>query len=380
MKIASVVRALDAHNASSTGNEIESKIVHTGQHYDYEMSRVFFEDLALPEPDAYLGIGSGTHAEQTGRAMIELERVFVEWRPDLVVVVGDVNSTLAGALAAAKLHIPVAHVEAGLRSFDRQMPEEINRLLTDAISDYLFTPSPDADRNLMNEGVAKDRIFFVGNVMIDTLLLSRKKAAEKTILTDLRLVEGGYCVLTLHRPENVDRDDKLAGIGLALNEISQGVPVVFPCHPRTKGTIGRFGLAHLFGTDTGEEKRNLGMPAIRTINPLGYLDFLQLEAKAAFVLTDSGGIQEETTVLGVPCLTLRATTERPVTVSEGTNTVVGAQTQDIIRAALGVLNGKRKKGKRPKLWDGKAAQRIVAILAKRTRETISLDPRIGPDH
>jgi UDP-N-acetylglucosamine 2-epimerase (non-hydrolysing) len=354
MKIAPILRAIKAHNQkaqSQTGaRTLEPILVHTGQHYDYEMSKVFFEDLEMPDPDVYLGIGSGTHAEQTGRAMIEIEKLLIERKPDLVVVVGDVNSTLAGALAAVKLNIPVAHVEAGLRAFDRTMPEEINRLLTDAISDYLFTHSPEADENLKKEGIPEKKIFFVGNVMVDSLLASRGKARHRKILARMGLKNGGYGVLTLHRPDNVDERESLSRIMKAITEVSHKIPIVFPAHPRTQKNLKAFGL--------------LANHKLLISNPLGYLDFLQLMMNSKFVLTDSGGIQEETTILKVPCLTLRDSTERPITVSEGTNVLVGNDKKQIAVEASKVLDGNGKAGKTPKLWDGKAAERIVAILAK----------------
>ncbi len=294
MKIAPIVRAIVKHNASFSADSIEPVLVHTGQHYDYEMSQVFFENLELPEPDFHLSVGSGTHAEQTGRIMIEFEKILLQEKPDIVVVVGDVNSTLAGALAAVKLHIPVAHVEAGLRSYDRSMPEEINRLLTDAISDYLFTPSPDADENLKKEGIAEEKIFLVGDVMVDSLLHNKEKAEHSQILSRLGLKEGNYALLTLHRPSNVDEKERLLNIIRALKEISQRLPIVFPAHPRTQKRLKEFNLLNQSPFTNHQ---------LLLIEPLGYLDFLCLMMKARFVMTDSGGIQEETTVLNIPCLT-----------------------------------------------------------------------------
>jgi UDP-N-acetylglucosamine 2-epimerase (non-hydrolysing) len=351
MKIAPVIRAIDKHNSASSGEPIEHVLVHTGQHYDYEMSQVFFEDLELPQPNLHLGVGSGSHSEQTGKIMIEFEKALLKERPDLVIVVGDVNSTLASALAAAKLHIPVAHVEAGLRSYDRSMPEEINRLLTDAIADYLFTPSPDADENLSKEGIPPEKIFLVGNVMIDSLLFHRDKASQRQVLSKLRLEKGDYALLTLHRPNNVDDKPSLLRIITALRQIAQRIPVVFPAHPRTRKSIAEFGLG-----------QPLEGQRILLIEPLGYLDFLKLEMNARLVMTDSGGMQEETTVLGIPCLTLRETTERPITISQGTNTLVGSDGPRIVEEAFKILDGKGKKGSCPELWDGKAAERIVAVL------------------
>ena len=356
MKIAPLMRAIGKHNACPDGRLIEPLLVHTGQHYDYKMSQIFFENLELTEPDIHLGVGSGTHAEQTGKVMIEFEKVLFQEEPDLVVVVGDVNSTLAAALAAAKLHIPVAHVEAGLRSFDRTMPEEINRLLTDAISDYLFTPSSDANENLKKEGVPQGKIYLVGDIMVDSLLHNKEKARSSRVLSQLGVSPGNYALLTLHRPSNVDEKGSLLKIGKALKEICQRVPIVFPVHPRTRRNIERFKLDELF-----KDKQVL------LIEPLGYLDFLKLMMDCKFAMTDSGGIQEETTVLGIPCLTLRNTTERPVTVSQGTNTLVWNDTERILEEAFNILDGKGKTGSCPELWDGKTAERIVSILAQNGR-------------
>ena len=364
MKIAPLIDSIERHNASSNADSIEPILVHTGQHYDYRMSQIFFQELELPEPDFYLGVGSGTHAEQTGRVMIEFEKVLLKEKPDLVMVVGDVNSTLAGALAAAKLHIPVAHVEAGLRSYDRSMPEETNRLLTDAISDYLFTPSADADENLKKEGIAEKKIFLVGNVMVDSLLGNRERAMGSDILPRLGLEKESYAVLTLHRPENVDHRDSLARIAAALAAISRRISIVFPCHPRTRETIAHFGLGEFFHSVESGTSANLDGNAVHLIAPLGYLDFLQLMMNSRFVMTDSGGIQEETTALNIPCITLRNNTERPITVAEGTNVVVGTRRARILAESLRVLSGKHKKGKVPPLWDGKAAERIVRVLRR----------------
>ena len=357
MKIAPIMGAIDRHNAQSPVT-IHHTLVHTGQHYDYEMSQVFFKELAIPEPDFHLGIGSGTHAEQTGKAMIAIEKVLLEHHPNVVVVVGDVNSTLAGALAAAKLQMPVAHVEAGLRSFDRTMPEETNRLLTDAISDYLFTPSADADDNLRREGIPESKIFLVGNVMVDSLMQSRSKAQESPILSRLELEARDYALLTLHRPGNVDDEQDLRRIVEALAEIARRIPVVFPAHPRTLKKMKEFRLL---------ERLPIEGHRFLLIEPLGYLDFINLEINARFVLTDSGGIQEETTVLNVPCLTLRDGTERPITVAEGTNILVGSDKKRILDEAHRILDGHPKQGRCPDLWDGKAAERIVAILARQEK-------------
>jgi UDP-N-acetylglucosamine 2-epimerase (non-hydrolysing) len=359
MKIAPLIRAIDKHNVPSR-NHIEAILVHTGQHYDHEMSQVFFQDLKLPRPDVYLGVGSGTHAEQTGKIMIELEKVLLKERPDLVIVVGDVNSTLAGALATAKLGILVAHVEAGLRSGDRSMPEEINRLLTDAISDYLFTPSSDADDNLKKEGIPAEKIFLVGNIMVDSLLHNRKAIEKSQILSRLKLTPKTYALLTMHRPNNVDSRESLLSRGKAIKRISLRIPVVFPIHPRTKKNIEKFKLQSFF-----ESKH------ILLTEPLSYFDFLKLTANARLVMTDSGGIQEETTVLNVPCLTLRDSTERPITISQGTNTLVGNETSRIIEEATKILDNKGKKGRIPPFWDGRTAQRIVNIICQRPATGVS---------
>ncbi|MBN2186938.1 MAG: UDP-N-acetylglucosamine 2-epimerase (non-hydrolyzing) [Dehalococcoidia bacterium] len=368
MKIAPLIRAIQKHNANPQSPiPIQHLLIHTGQHYDYVMSQVFFQDLELPQPDIYLDVGSGTHAEQTGRTMIELEKVLFKERPDLVIVVGDVNSTLAAALAAVKLHIPVAHVEAGLRSFDRTMPEEINRLLTDAISDYLLTPSPDADENLKKEGIPDDKIFLVGDVMVDSLLYNKAKAAQSKIIQQLNLTEKGYALLTLHRPGNVDEKESLLRIIKALSEVSRRIPIVFPAHPRTQKRLKEFGLLSQFLDISPEsraepESRPIFKHQLLITAPVGYLDFLKLEMHARFVMTDSGGIQEETTVLGIPCLTLRNSTERPITITEGSNTMVGNNTERIIEEAFKILDGKGKESGCPDLWDGRAAERIVEVI------------------
>ena len=344
MKIAPIAAAL------ADVPHVRHYLVHTGQHYDHGMSDVFFRDLSIPVPDIDLGVGSASHAVQTGRIMEEFERVCLSERPEVVVVVGDVNSTMACTLVAAKLLIPVAHVEAGLRSFDRTMPEEINRLVTDALAEYLFTTSRDADENLKREGVPEEKIHFVGNVMIDTLLKHRERAASLDVASDLGLDGGGYAVMTLHRPSNVDDPSVLQGILESVQEISQSMPVVFPIHPRTSGRIREFELDPLVHG------------AVRICDPLGYLEFLNLMSKARFVMTDSGGLQEETTILGIPCLTIRENTERPVTITEGSNLLVGSDPNRILEGARKILGGDWKESKIPELWDGKAAERIVKIL------------------
>ena len=364
MKVAPLIRAIEKHNASSNGNTIEPLLVHTGQHYDYNMSKIFFENLELPEPDIHLGIGSGTQAWQTGKIMIEFEKVLFREKADIVIVVGDTNSTLAASLAVAKLHTPIAHVEAGLRSYDKSMPEEVNRVLTDAIADYLFTPSPDANENLMGEGILEKKIFLVGNVMIDSLLYGKGKAQESCILSQLGLTERNYAVLTLHRPHNVDNEISLKRIAKTLDTISQRIPIVFPCHPRTRKNIERFKLGHLFQhVNTKDAKPSTSTSRIFLTEPLSYLNFLKLMMSATLVMTDSGGIQEETTAMDIPCLTLRNTTERPITVTQGTNTLVGSDSARVIEEAFRILDGKGKKGNCPDLWDGKAAERIVEILS-----------------
>ncbi len=331
-------------------DRFEAILVHTGQHYDQAMSESFFRDLGIPEPDVNLGVGSGSHGEQTAQVLMAIEKILLERRPDAVLVVGDVNSTLAATLAAVKLHIPVAHVEAGLRSFDRAMPEEINRILTDAVSGWLFTTEPSAETHLLREGVARERIHFVGNVMIDTLLAHRERARALDTLERLGLEAGRYAVLTLHRPSNVDSPDQLRRLFGVLSRLGDRMPVVFPVHPRTANAIRN----NLQG-----ERLNL-----RMTEPLGYLEFLRLLMDARMVLTDSGGIQEETTALGVPCLTLRESTERPVTVTEGTNTIVGTDPTAIEAAIEKQLASPPPTGRRPALWDGRAAARIVDVLER----------------
>jgi UDP-N-acetylglucosamine 2-epimerase (non-hydrolysing) len=345
-------------------------LVHTGQHYDRSMSASFFEELNLPEPDIYLGVGSGTHAEQTGKIMLRVEKVLLEAKPDLVVVVGDVNSTVACALVASKLGIPVAHVEAGLRSFDRSMPEEINRLLTDQISDLLFTTCEDANQNLRREGIPESRIFFVGNVMIDSLMSHMEVAKKSSVLQKLSLRKGDslreYVALTMHRPSNVDNRIVLRGILNVLLDFSRKIPVIFPTHPRTLKRMREFKLNKMVRYTRSLSSVHLNNPDhnMIVIPPLGYLDFLSLMSQAALVLTDSGGIQEETTILGIPCLTLRNNTERPITVKEGTNKVIGNDPKIIKKAIREALEGRVLQRKRPKLWDGKAAARIVKVLQK----------------
>ena len=343
MKIAPVIRALEERGVDVT-------LVHTGQHYDEKMSDAFFRDLGMRAPDVRLGVGSGTHGEMTGAVMAAFEPVLADVRPYCVVVVGDVNSTLACALVAAKAGVPVAHVEAGLRSDDRSMPEEINRLMVDALSDWLLTPSPDGDANLALEGVSRDRVYCVGNVMVDSLLANRSRADAVSLLRRLDLRPQGYTLLTLHRPSNVDCPETFARLLDAVEVVAYDRPVVFPAHPRTRAKLAEHGLL----------ARVEAMHNVRMIEPLGYLDCIALMDHAAVVLTDSGGIQEETTVLGVPCITLRETTERPMTVTHGTNVVVGTHAVDIVQAYDDAPRARSER--RPELWDGKAAERIAAIL------------------
>lgn len=329
----------------------EQICVHTGQHYDAQMSDVFFTELGMPQPDYFLNVGSGTHAEQTARVMLAFEPVVLANRPDWVIVVGDVNSTLACALVCAKLGIPVAHVEAGLRSGDRTMPEEINRLVTDRLSDLLFTPSPDGDANLLREGVEPAKIHRVGNVMIDSLVRMLPAIEKSQALTTLGLQPANYLLVTLHRPGNVDQEETLRNFFETLNQLSEHIPVVFPMHPRTRARL---------------EKAAIRVsPAVRLTDPLGYIDFVALERSARLVLTDSGGVQEETTFLGVPCLTMRPNTERPVTVEVGTNQLVGASAGALQAAVLAELERKdRPAAQVPELWDGAAAVRIVEVYRR----------------
>jgi len=348
MKVAPLLEEMARHPG------IEPLLVHTGQHYDARMSDLFFRDLGIREPDHYLGVGSGTHAQQTGQIMQALEPLFDELRPDLVLVVGDVNSTLAAALVAAKASIPLAHVEAGLRSFDRTMPEEVNRIVTDALAELLFTTEADAAENLRKEGVAAERIHFVGNVMVDTLLKQRPRAEGLDMPARLGLEPRGYAVLTLHRPSNVDEPEVLRGIVGALATLQRTIPIVFPAHPRTVQRLAALGLSEAAAASAN----------LRIMEPLGYLEFLGLMAGARVVLTDSGGLQEETTALGIPCLTLRENTERPITVTQGTNRVIGVSPERIVRETRRVLEADAGPADlpRPPLWDGRAAERTVQAI------------------
>jgi UDP-N-acetylglucosamine 2-epimerase (non-hydrolysing) len=341
------------HRAFSGREGVRSRIVHTGQHYDERMSDVFFRQLGLPEPDVYLGVGSGTHAEQTGRVMMAFETVVRDEQPDLVVVVGDVNSTLAAALVAAKLHVPVAHVEAGLRSGDRRMPEEINRLATDAIADHLFVTEQSGLDHLKREGAPDERVHFVGNVMIDSLVHFREQTST-AVLDQLGLEGEAYALVTMHRPRNVDDPERLAELVRILEATAERYPVVFPIHPRTQNNLATAGL----------DERVRALDGVHLLEPVGYLEFLGLMEHAAVVVTDSGGIQEETTFLGVPCLTLRPSTERPVTVDLGTNVLLPLDAERVAERLDDVKAGRFKTGSVPPLWDGRAAERIAEILVR----------------
>jgi UDP-N-acetylglucosamine 2-epimerase (non-hydrolysing) len=347
MKMAPLLRAMKARPA-----DFRPTLVHTGQHYDAAMSDIFFAQLGIPEPDLHLGVGGGTHASQTAAVMIALEQLLADERPDLVLVVGDVNSTMAAAIAAAKAGVPLAHVEAGLRSFDRRMPEEINRLVTDALSSYLFVTERSGVANLLAEGLPRDRVFLVGNVMIDTLDALLPAIRERGMAAELGLAPGGYGVVTLHRPSNVDDEARLEAWVDVLGAIGTRLPLVFPAHPRTAGRLSSNGLS-----------ARLEAHRVKTIEPLPYVEFVSLVAESRLVLTDSGGLQEETTVLGVPCLTLRDNTERPVTVEAGTNRLIGAEPSNLRGEVDAALARPAGGSRRPPLWDGHAAERIVEILA-----------------
>lgn len=357
MKIAPIVRALQKLNGRP-GESIDWKIIHTGQHYDYEMSDAFFEDLGIPKPDYHLDVGSGTHAEQTAKIMVEFEKVCDKERPDVVVVVGDVNSTLACSIVAKKMGVKVAHVEAGLRSRDMTMPEEINRMVTDSISDFFFATEKSAVDNLFNEGKTKEQIFFVGHVMVDNLLHQVKALdtidAEALPVQHLKNTLPRYIFLTLHRPSNVDDKEIFRGIVEALNEIAVEIPVVFPVHPRTRKMMAKHGIG--FNN------------SVYLFPPLGFKESLFLWKDAVLVMTDSGGLQEETTALGIPCLTIRENTERPITVELGTNTLAGNKKEGILNAYEQIMKNGKKKASIPPKWDGHAAERIVEILVKSNGE------------
>jgi len=343
MKMASVIDGMNKLN-------FHNILIHTGQHYDENMSKVFFDDLKMPLPDIFLKVGSGSHAEITARIMVEFEKICLREKPKLVIVAGDVNSTLGCALAAVKLNISIAHVEAGLRSFDNTMPEEINRILTDRISDFLFITEKSGNNNLINEGTSKEKIHFVGNCMIDSVKKFLPTALEKKPWVKYDLIENSYCLITMHRPSNVDSADNLNKLVSMLNSMSEKTKVVFPIHPRTKKSL-----------------QNLNKKLredIILLEPLPYLDFLGLMSKAKVVVTDSGGIQEETTYLGVQCITVRDNTERPITVESGTNHLVGTDLEKVITTFHEILNGRIKKGRIPTKWDGKSGERIVRIIHK----------------
>ncbi|MBI4853407.1 MAG: UDP-N-acetylglucosamine 2-epimerase (non-hydrolyzing) [Acidobacteria bacterium] len=346
MKIAPIMSEIKKRS-----DKLNAILVHTGQHYDELMSDAFFADLEIPKPDINLAVGSGSHAEQTAKIMLAFESVVLEQRPDWVIVVGDVNSTMACTLVCSKLAIKVAHVEAGLRSFDHSMPEEINRLVTDVLVDLLLTPSRDGDTNLLREGVSPEKIKFVGNVMIDTLYKYLPKARTSKILNTLNIIPFNYGVVTLHRPSNVDDKKVFQGILEALGTISGKLPLIFPIHPRTRERIKQFKL-----------DRKMANYNIKLIEPLGYLDFLQLYSNSRMVLTDSGGVQEETTVLGIPCLTLRENTERPITIKQGTNRLLGTKRKKIEQEAFSILNQPIGEAKKLEFWDGRAAERIIDAI------------------
>ncbi len=325
-------------------------IVHTGQHYDLNMSDAFFKDLNLPEPDIHLGVGSGTHAEQTGQVMVAYEKILLENQPDLVIVVGDVNSTMAATLAASKMGIRVAHLEAGLRSFDRTMPEEINRLVTDALADILWTPSSDGDENLKREGISQDKIIRVGNIMIDSLEMLREKVEKQTVYKELGLKQVEYGLITLHRPSNVDNSKILSTTCKLINRISQRIPLVFPVHPRTKKNLDQNGLMSSL----------INTPGLSILEPMNYIRFMNLVFNCRFVITDSGGIQEETTYLGIPCLTLRLNTERPITINQGTNRL--CKLEELEKQVDSILSGRIRKHTIPELWDGHTADRVIKSI------------------
>ncbi len=346
MKIAPLYHELIKHQI------LEPIIVHTGQHYDLNMSDVFFRDFNLPEPHIHLNVGSGTHAEQTGSVMIAYEKILLESPPDLVVVVGDVNSTIAATLAAVKLGIKTAHLEAGLRSFDRTMPEEINRLVTDSIADYLWTPSSDGDENLIKEGVDAEKITRVGNIMIDSLEMLREKIENLNISEKFGLNQHAYGLVTLHRPSNVDNPEILNKLCIALSDISSRIPLIFPVHPRTSANLKETGFEMIL-QKTGD---------IHITEPLGYKEFMNLVMASKMLITDSGGVQEETTYLGIPCLTLRSNTERPVTIAQGTNQL--CTHENVSNLADEILKGKFEKGRKPDLWDGRTASRVAACIQR----------------
>lgn len=359
MKIAPILRAFERRS------EINPVLVHTGQHYDENMSGSFFKDLGIKSPDYHLEAGSGSHANQTANIMIRFEEVCLKEKPDLVIVVGDVNSTIGTGLVAKKLHIKLAHVEAGLRSGDRSMPEEINRLATDAISDYFFTTEPEGTRNLLNEGIPQNKIQFVGHVMIDNLFfqlstLENKKDTLSTSSLKPQL-QKPYICMTMHRPSNVDNKEVLSSLLAAVLKLSSNAPVIFPCHPRTKKQIEKFGLISCFSSFDNNSRLSSGL---YLFDPLGYNEFLNLWKDASLILTDSGGLQEETTALKIPCITMRENTERPITADIGSNEIAGTDTEKILSLGEKALGGKWKESKIPDKWDGKASERIVEFILK----------------
>lgn len=345
IKIAPIHKAFQKYR-----KDIKHLICHTGQHFDDKMSKVFFDDLQMPKPDYFLGIGGGSHAQQTARIMVEFEKIILDEKPDLIIVPGDVNSTIAASLVASKLHIPIAHVESGLRSFDRKMPEEINRVLTDHISDYLFVTEKSGLDNLQIEGINSSKVYFTGNVMIDSLVNFLPHINKSEILEDLGLTKGTYVLATFHRPSNVDEEVSLTKLIDAVNKISKYRKVVFPIHPRTMNNMKKYGLSDKLTNN------------IVVLEPIGYIDFLSLTKNAELVVTDSGGIQEETTFLGVQCITVRDNTERPSTSEIGTNHMIGTNFDKVIEASKEILSGKIKNGRVPELWDGKASDRITEII------------------
>lgn len=360
MKVAPIYKQLNKkrqmlNGIDNTASNIEHLICHTGQHYDEKMSDIFFRQLGLPAPDFYLGVGGGSHAEQTGKIMIEFEKILLKEKPDLVIVVGDVNSTIACSLTAKKLHIKVAHIEAGLRSFDREMPEEINRILTDSISDYLFVTEKSGLENLKHEGIEDNKVFFVGNCMIDSLISFLPLTENSDISAQLNIKDEKYILVTMHRPSNVDNEVMLKKLIALLISLSEKRKIVFPIHPRTNKNLETFGLLNQLNDN------------VILTEPIGYIDFITLVKNTELIITDSGGIQEESTFLGVQCITLRKTTERPSTVEVGTNQLLGEDFDKAKEAALNVLDGFTKKGTIPELWDGNAAERIVDILVQDKR-------------
>jgi len=349
MKIAPIIRAMN------NDERIEHILVHTGQHYDAKMSNTFFDELKIPTPDVYLEVGSDSHARQTAKIMMAFEKVCEDFMPDYILVVGDVNSTMACSLVASKMNIGVIHVEAGIRSGDRDMPEEINRLVTDALADYLLPPSSDAVHNLKSEGHHHEKIEMVGNIMIDTLKYAEEDIQSSKILSELGVKPNEYVTLTMHRPSNTDTEIVLREVFEAIDYVQEKIPVVFPMHPRTKKMINQFGLQDMINK----------MSNLITTEPLGYFDFGKLTSKSKFVITDSGGIQEETTIYGIPCITIRKNTERPITISKGTNKIVGNNKYAIIECADQILQGQWKKGEIPKYWDGKTAERILQFIQEK---------------